>query len=186
MPPVNSFWWWFDMTAGVEHASLIQALEHRFRQVQMGMADLPFLNPCLQVQAVGFQPWQSWWLGVLITPWFMNFVLLPRAGESSPEPVGTERAFDFPCGRFTFICGRETGLGQYWSCSLLSPVQEVNSQHEAEAIARASLQQLLAAGVDAGTGSQRAPAPDDRVPPRRALLRRMLGQSTTADEASSK
>ena len=42
------------------------------------MAGVPMLNPALRVQAVGFRHWQSHWLGVLVTPWFMNLMLLPR------------------------------------------------------------------------------------------------------------
>ena len=45
------------------------------------MADIPLLNPALEVQAVGFSVWEAYCLGVLITPWFMNLMLLPLAGD---------------------------------------------------------------------------------------------------------
>ena len=38
------------------------------------------VNPALAVEAVGFRPWGEHWLGILITPWFMNLVLMPRVG----------------------------------------------------------------------------------------------------------
>ena len=31
-----------------------------------------FVNPALAVEAVGFRPWEDHWLGVMVTPWFMN------------------------------------------------------------------------------------------------------------------
>ena len=37
-----------------------------------------FVNPALAVEAVGFAPWEGHWLGVMVTPWFMNLMLAPR------------------------------------------------------------------------------------------------------------
>ena len=53
-------------------------LETVFRDIERTrMAGLPILNPALAVEAVDFSIWQGHWLGVLITPWFMNVMLLP-------------------------------------------------------------------------------------------------------------
>ena len=41
------------------------------------MQGLPIVNPELSVEAVGFEPFEAHELGVLISPWFMNLVLLP-------------------------------------------------------------------------------------------------------------
>ena len=42
------------------------------------------------LEAVGFAPWESHWLGVLVTPWCINLMLLPRdAPQAAP---GSEEA----------------------------------------------------------------------------------------------
>ena len=56
-----------------------RALEAAYRAVQATrMAGLPFLNDRLDVEAVGFAAWKGHWLGVMLTPWFMNLVIAPR------------------------------------------------------------------------------------------------------------
>ena len=63
----------------VSDADLVgQRLESAFERVRRErMIDVPMLNPRLAVQAVGFRDWRGGWLGILITPWFMNLMLLP-------------------------------------------------------------------------------------------------------------
>ena len=41
------------------------------------MRDLPIYNHAIDVEAIGFHPWGPGFIGVLITPWFMNLMLLP-------------------------------------------------------------------------------------------------------------
>ena len=45
------------------------------------MADVPILNEALRVEAVGFVARGDEALGVLVTPWFMNLMLVPAAGS---------------------------------------------------------------------------------------------------------
>ena len=79
-------------------------LEAAFGAVyEQRMQGLPFINAALAVEAVDFRPWNGHWLGVLITPWFMNLVLLPndqaawpalRVGSgTSPGTCPTIRSF---------------------------------------------------------------------------------------------
>ncbi|WP_193368690.1 [NiFe]-hydrogenase assembly chaperone HybE [Pelagibius marinus] len=109
------------------------------------MEGVPILNAALRVQAVGTREWQGFWLSVLITPWFLNLMLLPRQQEEDDLPVGSKRSFAFPAGAFEFIRGREEALGGYWMCSLFSPVLEFTDQEAAEATAAAALEELFAA-----------------------------------------
>jgi hypothetical protein len=54
------------------------ALEAVFEAVRRTrMADLPFLNPQLRVEAVGFRDWQGARVGALITPWSIVIVAMP-------------------------------------------------------------------------------------------------------------
>lgn len=109
------------------------------------MIDVPMLNPRLAVQAVGFRDWQGDWLGILITPWFMNLMLLPGDGAKPDERLqtGSKRTRSFPSGSYEFIAGEEEGVGPYEACSLFSPVFEFEDQTAAVATAEAVLQALM-------------------------------------------
>jgi len=155
-------------------ATLVPALEQAFGCAQQRMADLPFLNDALRVRAVGFVPWQQYWLGVMITPWFMNLMAIPRDTGEKPLPVGSTQTLVFPAGEFAFTAGYDDELGTYLSCSLMSPVKELANQELAEQVALASLQALF--GVD--QEPEPASVEAEPEPPRRAFFRRMAGQAT--------
>jgi len=130
------------------------ALEQRFEAIQrQQMQGVPMLNPALRVQAVGFQPWSEHWLGVLVTPWFMNLMLLPRVVEGW-HAIGEResRHHVFPAGVFEFLGGRDAELGDYQACSLFSPMSDFATQAGAADTARAALLALF------DTASR--PAPD--------------------------
>lgn len=112
------------------------------------MEGLPFLNPNLRVQAVGFRPWGGDWLGALVTPWSVNLVLLPGDGPWTSLPVGGERIVALPAGRFRFIAGHDEDLGEHHACSLFSPAQEFGEHETARAVAEASLAALFDASHD--------------------------------------
>ncbi len=108
------------------------------------MHDVPILNPALGVEAVGFAPWDAHWLGVLVTPWFMNLMLLPRATEQWVRlRPGEKHTYVFPSGAFEFIGGHEEAIGEYQSCSLFSPMFEFADQETARLTAAACLRALF-------------------------------------------
>ena len=118
----------------------VRRLQAAFEAVaRTAMAGLPFVNPRLRVEAVGFREWHEQWLGVLVTPWSINVVLLPGSGAWPRVPFGAERFVDFPAGRFRFIAGSVEGLGEYHACSLFSPALEFADHQTARATAEASL-----------------------------------------------
>jgi [NiFe] hydrogenase assembly HybE family chaperone len=121
-------------------AELNQALESCFTQTQQQrMADVPILNPALRVQAVDFQLFQQAWIGILITPWFMNLLYL----RDDNNIVGNKVSHLFPAGQFEFIVSYEKELGFYQSCSLYSPMFDFAQQEIAVQTAQAALQELL-------------------------------------------
>ena len=129
----------------LERPSPAGALQHAFEVVRRErMHDVPVLNPALSVEAVGFRPWQEHWLGVLITPWFMNLVLMPRVAAAW-QSIGERetRHHVFPGGVFEFIGARESTIGDYQACSLFSPMFEFADQREARATALAALDALF-------------------------------------------
>ena len=123
-----------------------RALETTFNEIlAKRMRGLPVVNAALSVQAIGFSRFGEDWLGVLITPWFMNLLLLPGPDSTWREQQpGTKIEKGFPYGVFEFTLGSETQLGIYALCSLFSPMFQFENQAAALATAQAALQGLLA------------------------------------------
>jgi len=137
-------------------------LEATFGHIaQQRMAGVPILNPALSVEAVGFRPWAEHWLGVVITPWFMNLWLMPRVvARWQPIAVGATRHHVFPAGVFEFIGGHEATIGDYQACSLFSPMFDFDNHAGAHDTAVAALAALFdAAHREAGETGQVATLP---------------------------
>jgi [NiFe] hydrogenase assembly HybE family chaperone len=115
------------------------------------MRDLPMLNEALPVKAVGFREWGEYWLGVLITPWFMNLVLSP-VREASHEwhegRVSDRVRHAFPAGEYEFLLGEEAGVGRYQMCSLFPSMYVFANEEAAVAAAQAVLAALFEAGEE--------------------------------------
>jgi [NiFe] hydrogenase assembly HybE family chaperone len=146
-----------------------------FRSIeQTRMAGVPILNPALSVEVVGMQPWKSMWFCILITPWFMNMLLLPDETGTPVSwagfPAGESVKQLMPCGSFSFLVGVEEGLGTYLSCSLFSPVFEFASQDQAIETAYASITEIMkpegGEAVEAEPAPPVADADGDAVPAR--------------------
>jgi len=122
-----------------------EGLEVHFRRIERErMQGLPLLNTALQVKAVGFRHWQDRCLGVLITPWFMNLMLLPAEGDDWEElQIGDKQLHQLPSGPYEFILGEEAGIGRYLICSLFSPMFEFADQATAVATAEAVMQGVM-------------------------------------------
>lgn len=122
-----------------------QQLEQVFNDIfQQRMTDVPIINPKLKVQAVNFQIFQEDWLGILITPWFMNLMLLPQQADNwQIFNNGDKISRSFPQGEFQFILNNEPRLGVYASCSLYSPMFQFEQQSVAVATATAALKGLF-------------------------------------------
>ena len=128
-----------------ERPSPAGALEAVFRTIlQQQMRDVPVVNPALVVEAVGFRAWNDHWLGILITPWFMNLLLMPRVtAKWQPIAEGASRHCVFPAGVFEFIGARHRWLGDYQACSLFSPMFEFANAQGAHDTAVAALDALF-------------------------------------------
>ena len=126
-----------------QHLAL--GLEQAFSRIHtQRMRGLPFLNPELSVQAVGFRRWEEDCLGVLITTWFMNLMLLSCEGDGWSElPAWSVVKHHFPSGVYEFIVGEEPGIGRFQLCSLFSPMLAFENQPCAVATAQAALSALM-------------------------------------------
>ena len=149
-------------------------LESAFQRIQdERMAGVPILNDRIQVEAVGFEEYGDLILGVLVTPWFMNVMLLPMVTDAWQGQVSGEKSvFELPGGSFEFIAGFEDGVGEYRMCSLFSPVFEFADHDSAVETARAVVDGVLRPVAD---------TPDEaraKTPPRisrRDLFRSLAG-----------
>lgn len=149
------------------------ALEAAFRRIQAErMAGVPLLHAGLQVQAIGFERWQGQWLGALVTPWFLNLVLVPGNGENWRSAAEGQRVFHrFGAGDFAFLGNDEPEVGEFQACSLCSPMHGFPDQSSACTTARMALRMLHvkqpAAVLMSAGGCERshdaAPAPRRRT-----------------------
>jgi [NiFe] hydrogenase assembly HybE family chaperone len=157
--------------AGSEASAVAARVRSAFERVRIErMAGLPFVNEALQVELVGLQRWRGLWLGVLVTPWFMNLMLLPGDGAAEGDEVparwpaiatGEYAQFAFPAGVLSFLAGREGDVGEYLACSLFSPMFEFADHATARQTAEACLLALFnpdAAAAQAAA-AQASPAP---------------------------
>jgi [NiFe] hydrogenase assembly HybE family chaperone len=168
-----------------------------FREVARRMEGLGFVNPALEVEAVAFEPWQGHWLGVMVTPWFMNLVLLPRQRSLwQPLPLRGKRKLHFPAGVFEFIGADDPAVGEHQTCSLFSPMHDFQDQAAARLVARLAREALFdtanaevpefpQADLSPDTPAQADPQRASAAPPapvsKRDFLRGRLGGSPHVD-----
>lgn len=121
-----------------------ERLNAAYRVIARRMEGLNFVNPAIEVEAVAFAPWESHWLGVMVTPWFINLMLLPRdpAGWTS-LPQGKKLRYRFPAGDYDFISSVDEAVGEYQMCSLISPLLDIPDQATAREVAQLARAAIL-------------------------------------------
>lgn len=143
------------------------SLVARYRQIhEERFRGLPIVNPALEVEAVGMRKLGAHEFGVLITPWFMNLVLLPASDRWDARPQGSVCAVELPGGRIEFTIGHDDVAGTLLSAALFSSVADFPDQGLARDIARETLRLLFS------QASARPAGGGDRMT-RRDLLRRL-------------
>lgn len=120
-------------------------LEAVFQEINASrMKGVPFVNGALSVKAVGFRILEGRVVGVLVTPWFMNIIALPKPGENwTGLPTGTRALMDFPSGTYEFLSAERPETGPYRACSLFSPMFDFSSMLQAVETAEAIIPALL-------------------------------------------
>jgi len=115
-----------------------------FAAVAPRMQGLGFVNPALEVEAVGFAPWDGRWLGMMVTPWYMNLTLAPLDPASwRPLAVGEKRRYGFPAGDYEFVGAFDAALGEHQVCSVFSPMHDFADHPTARLVAQLALAALF-------------------------------------------
>jgi len=107
------------------------------------MLGLPIINAALEVEAIGFCDFDEHQVGVLITPWFMNLVLLLGSDIGSRLQQGSKSTLRFPSGPVEFTTAQDEVLGPYLTAVLFSSVAEFPDQYTAKVIALEVMQELF-------------------------------------------
>lgn len=126
---------------------IAQHIKQVFEDIhQHRMVDMPMVNPALSVEVLGFDEKTDGRVGILITPWCMNLMLVPLTEDWSDLKPGTKQCHSLPSGQYEFVVAQEQGLGAYQSCSLFSPMFEFGDQATAVATGQAALSAVMAGG----------------------------------------
>ncbi len=123
----------------------VNLLERSFRSIQQHrMREIPIMNNAIKVRAVGFRHWQNSYIGILITPWFMNLILLPGESDNWDDLHElTKKTHSFPSGKYSFITAYEEDIGKYQLCSLFSPMFEFGDDASAVETAQIVMKELF-------------------------------------------
>jgi len=130
-------------------AALCRHYESVYREKMQG---LPFVNPALAIEAVGFRPAGEHVLGVLIAPWFINLVLLP--GNDKLAALAPGESFGLLLGGETieFTATAEAATGPFLTAVLFRSVEDFDDQSTARAVSL-EVMRLLREG-EAGSGQK--------------------------------
>jgi len=120
-------------------------LEKQYSQIlQQRIADKLPLNPRLKVEAVDFRPSGGNCLGVLVTPWSLDLMLLSNEGDGWADiKAGSTVSFDFPSGPVEFVLEESEALGKILVCPLYSPIFDLQDQETAVATAKLVIESLM-------------------------------------------
>lgn len=157
-------------------------LEAHYRHLWVTrMRDMPFVNPALSVEAIGFRRHDGDWLGVVITPWFLNLFLIHGGGTLWGDiPAGERRYLNLPCGTLQFLADDDPDLGPYQYCPLIAPVSVLPDMATARQAALEALATVFApppeAAAEAPAQSPAAAADPPKRVSRRGFLSTLVGR----------
>jgi [NiFe] hydrogenase assembly HybE family chaperone len=153
-------------------------LEAHYRHVwQTRMHDLPFVNAALGVEAIGFARYQGDWLGVVITPWFLNLLLVSGGGLLWGDiPAGERRYLSLPCGTLQFIADDDPDIGPYQYCPLIAPVSDLADMAQARLIATDALNTVFLPPAPPAEPESPPVAEEKPAVSRRGFFRRLAGK----------
>jgi [NiFe] hydrogenase assembly HybE family chaperone len=121
----------------VDIGQSVAELVAHFRRVHSErMQGMPIINPALEVAAIDFRGFEEHAVGALISPWFMNLIVLPGTEEWNSVDQGDVATISLPGGEIDFNVTHDDCLGTYLTAALFSSVADFPDQDVAEAIAK--------------------------------------------------
>jgi [NiFe] hydrogenase assembly HybE family chaperone len=147
----------------------VLALIERFRCIDGAMRDLPIYNDKVTIEAIGFRRFDDdVLLGVVLTPWFMNLIMLPiEPAPMDMAAVGRSVSVELTAGERDFVVGGDEVIGLYKAHSLHSPVLNFTLPGQAHAEARRMFALLMTPAIEAAAATS---SPAGSSVHRRALL----------------
>lgn len=132
-------------------------VQHAFMAIAAGeMQGLPFVHPQMPVYVTPFTLFETQWLGGVLTPWMLSLLIYPGPQQRWPaRRVGERLGLQLPYGEMTFTVGELPSLGQYLSCSLMSPLTRDLSAQQGIALADNCLKMALSLPVADASVSRR-------------------------------
>lgn len=139
------------------------------------------VNSSLRCAAVGFSRYRGDWIGVLITPWFMDLFLLPGGGELWGDiPGGQHRYVELPTGTVPFTAADDPQFGPYQHSPLVAPVSALSDMATALQLAASVMSGILGQAVPLPAEEERGMVREVAAPPqaasRRSFFRRLAGK----------
>ncbi|MCW8945209.1 MAG: [NiFe]-hydrogenase assembly chaperone HybE [Sedimenticola sp.] len=108
-----------------------EQITQAFRYIEQNqMQGLPVCNELLTTEVVGLTRFNECWVGVLITPWTLQLIMLPASAEAEQLEEGDHRTYEFPQGKVVFMIAENETLGPYQSCALMSPLHSFETQEQ--------------------------------------------------------
>lgn len=145
--------------------------------------DQTALNRRLNCASIGFIRCKGDWLGVVITPWCMDLLLLPGGGILWGDiPAGQRRYIELAQGAVAFTAAEEPRLGAYQHAPLVSTVASLPNMAAAIELANQVMLGICGdgiVGVTPPTEQPEASAESKRnseTSSRRGFFRRLAGK----------
>ncbi len=117
-------------------------LTNAYRRAALSMKGLPIYNPTIAVEAIGFRDVDGRHAGIMVTPWFMNLVVIPSESDRETWVTGGSVRLAFPSGQYDLLVSDLPEFGLVSSCALFSPMTEF-TDHEAAQVAAQSAADAL-------------------------------------------
>ncbi|WP_455367005.1 [NiFe]-hydrogenase assembly chaperone HybE [Kaarinaea lacus] len=124
---------------------IVNNLVRRFQQIGTErIYGLPIYNERLNVEAVDFQECEGGLIGILVTPWFMNIMLLPHdTAFYQHQELGEKVKYQLASGEHEFVIGEDEEVGRYLFRTVTSPTHCYKKQVAAVASGKKALTALL-------------------------------------------
>jgi [NiFe] hydrogenase assembly HybE family chaperone len=110
-------------------SSLIQTVFEDIHQTTM--KSMPFCKSNISVKVSELQQIDGQWVGAILTPWMLSLLIFPSHNNHwIKREITSKVGISLANGDYTFVVGEHEQLGQYLSCSLLSPIEGINDDQQ--------------------------------------------------------